>query len=177
MDEKYRVCATFRTSGSVSKNIVGYKREFDRYAYRGKAISGEGFANMQPGEWLYGAYVPCGSTNVPMSPSIVVIGRNGAALADVDPATVGVCTNLTADVSHRGIRHRDLLIFEGDIIKDWYGEVAVVTWGDHELYLRYSDGNKPLSYIGILGSCHAGDRELEIIGNIHEHSHLIESGV
>ena len=80
------------------------------------------------------------------------------------------------DSSHRGSRPHDLLVFNGDIIKDWYGKIAIVRW-EYEFYLHYHDDHKHIWQIGAHLSYVSGDGKFEIIGNIYDHEHLFTDEV
>jgi hypothetical protein len=90
----------------------------------------------------------------------------------VDPATVGQCTGLCDK--------NGTLIFEGDICEDSVGTVVLILWG--ELYnwaCKFISGS--LSGIGLEFPIWHWDRkkvidnrELEIIGNIHDNPELLE---
>ncbi|MGK8216910.1 YopX family protein [Staphylococcus epidermidis] len=59
-------------------------------------------------------------------------------------------------------------IYEGDIVKNIYDEIYVVKWFDAGFHLeeKYNGG---FDYFEL----HSGDNK-EVIGNIYQHSHLLE---
>ena len=129
----------------------------DRYLFRGKYSS--------TGEWLVGNLVEYAGTS-----QIWVQTDNGKWNYIVDPATVGQCTAIR-DAN-------DALIFEGDIVRftsrvsPYSEKVGFVAWrrGQYSIYC------------GSERSLHMYDfdelvvKRIEIIGNVHDNSELLEVG-
>lgn len=142
----------------------------DRYLYRG--ICTQKSRDFE-GKWVYGDHVTIGGRHYihPQANSTDVSEAGIAKLLimhPVDPATIGQCTGLSAEISYRGKRPEDLLIFEGDVArkrlgKDRYYDTEIV-WIAAGFERHGIHGYHPIH-----GS------ELEICGNIHDHPELMEA--
>ena len=64
-------------------------------------------------------------------------------------------------------------IYEGDVVKNSYGETGCIK---HLVYTFVSDKKKKRKWKGNRLRRRAAGSPLEIIGNIHEHSHLLDDG-
>ncbi len=68
-------------------------------------------------------------------------------------------------------------IYEGDIVKlkDFYYEdvIGIVKFGDGEFYVECIPQNNPYSSC-IIGMASIDEQDIEVIGNIYEHKHLLE---
>ena len=89
----------------------------NRYLFRGKCEI--------TGKWFYGSLSQTQSWDYrkekALVPCIVHETDRGLLIKEVDPATIGQCTGLSAKKSYRGESPKDLLIFEGDTVQaDWY---------------------------------------------------------
>lgn len=163
----------------------------NRYLFRGK--------RMDTGEWAVGGsiiqflddgkrsiYIPQFSEKCTTCEDEHenLLSFESGVFYKVDPTTVGQCTGLTAAKSYRGESEEDRLVFEGDIVyftvfdysdaDTQYKGIVKFSGGQWELWkdanFEYygSDGAFPLYLV------FEQDDELEIIGNIHEHPHLLE---
>ena len=152
----------------------------DRYMFRGLDI--------HTGEWCVGYYV--------YFPTAVTVGDFGGVHSisvppkdpdcesrtrDINLATLGQCTGISAAKSYRGTEPKDLLIFEGDIVRycdcyipaedndehitDW--RTGTVEWcGDSE-YPAFDLDMHDFDSNGISAIFGKG-MYIEIIGSIHE---------
>ena len=106
------------------------------------------------GSWVYGSYVHCeidGDTIKPFDSLIEI---------DVDPETVGQCTDL-ADQNGLWIYEGDVLriLVEGDEIE------SNVFWSDGGFCITVDHGSP--EYEPYIGEFHVA-KHCEVIGNIHE---------
>jgi len=149
----------------------------DRYLFRGKRFDN--------GKWTIGFLVytgnfPEGNENDSELRNYWVI-TNGYTQHEIDPATIGRCTGATAKKSYRGERVEDLLIFEGDILKDRYDRLFTVEWEDcrflaicRHVTVQASRGvidfSTPCNHLLMPISCDSASRSAatEIVGNIHD---------
>ena len=114
----------------------------NRFLFRGKCET--------TGKWFYGSLSQTQSWDYrkekELVPCIVHETDRGLLIKEVDPATIGQCTGLSASKSYCGERPEDLLIFEGDTVQaDWYdycecaksvfGEIVYCgNWGQWTIY-------------------------------------------
>ena len=131
----------------------------ERYLFRGK----------NDGEWFIGSLHVCSKTNHHhiigkfAGDEVAEINLVYNDVVEVDPATVGQCTGLSAIKSYRGSRPEDLLIFEGDIVKGIWGcggYAFIVKWVGAGFFAD-SDSFAVLKPI-------AESPGIKIIGNIHD---------
>lgn len=81
---------------------------------------------------------------------------------EVDPSTVGQYTDMTDKNGKK--------IFEGDLIKNFAGEVGRVSWyPEHFAFMIYR-----LHPPAVFHMETSDGPEIEIIGNIHDHPELLE---
>jgi len=59
-------------------------------------------------------------------------------------------------------------IFEADIIRDSLGNIATVEWEQEGRFLGFTVGKRVIIYIN-------REPQVEIIGNIYQHSHLLQA--
>lgn len=133
----------------------------DRYKLRGKRVDN--------GEWVYGGFYQgiMSETNNPFSidnARIKNIIITEGTYYHVDPKTVGQCTGLLVAKSYRGTKPDNLLIYEGDILKDKGGEEYKVEWGDEGAFYIICEDYLDTIYFTELEDF----SYFEIIGNVHE---------
>lgn len=125
----------------------------NRYLFRGKRVDN--------GEWIYGNFC-CGNERQTLHDSIFVYDCETQSFENYDiiPETVGQCTGLK-DKNGK-------LIFEGDICKhrsNCSGKFVISV-------VSYTDGH----FLALVNE-HSGfelSEKLEIIGNIHDNTELLE---
>ena len=132
--------------------------------FRGKRIDGGGWAN--------GFYISCGGSCI-LDDDDMFFGSDGVeGMYSVDPATVGQYTGLK---DRNGVR-----IFEGDIIS-MQGCAGYVRFGTYAS--AYSSGDTHVGFfiewivdrmLRIDLAFWTNQREIEVIGNIHDNPELLE---
>lgn len=128
---------------------------------------------LDTGEWVYGYYVS-GNYEPRLRNYthawIMHFGRlqGGLKKIEVDPKTIGEYTGLH---DKNGVE-----VFEGDVVKHHTGAVGRVTFGK---YITDNETNEDiLGWIVLLPLRAAAldpQATWEIIGNIHQHKHLLEN--
>lgn len=131
------------------------------------------------GKWVEGFYCPCCFGRFPCSPAIISkegIDNDGWQPEKVIPETVGQYTGLTDK--------NDTKIFEGDIIsipfeEDRYPyEENIIHYENAEVYfdterygwyVKYADDD-------LVSLWEYDDRDIIVIGNIHDNPELLERG-
>ncbi len=109
-------------------------------------------------EWVYGSFIDAGSKKFIWNRYPI----------EVDPKSVGqfLCS--------KDMRDRE--IYEGDIVKIHHpdGElIGIVKFGDGEFYIDCPPQDHLFSNC-ILSFSTTDTRDVEVIGNIYEHKHLLE---
>jgi hypothetical protein len=132
----------------------------DRYLFRGKRVDN--------GEWVQGCLYYFNLESNPQLPIRTIMALPNTLIDnenefDADPATIGQCT---------GLRDKNgTLIFEGDIVT--CGEQAgIISWNNSEN--GYPHLCWVIYYKSHIRPIHK-DTTCEIIGNVHDHPHLIVS--
>jgi len=146
----------------------------DRYLFRGKRLDN---SELVLGFLMVPINRPHTDLHIlPLSTETEKYCRN---YYEVDPATIGQCTGLSAKKSYRGERPEDLLIFEGDIAKGSYEEIdgRIVYYFEEVKYITGQGG-------WVLGDEDAFDnldgilaQEVEVVGNIHDNPELLQKEV
>ena len=94
----------------------------NRYLFRGKCET--------TGKWFYGSLSQTQSWDYKKEKALVhcIVHETdrGLLIKEIDPATVGQCTGLSAKKSYRGDKHEDLLIWEGDVLKAIIGDTEFI---------------------------------------------------
>lgn len=113
-------------------------------------------------KWLYGSFYQADNRSFIVDDSFEGgVGESYALLLEAVPESVGEWT---------GLRDKNSVeIYEGDVVR-WEDEILTVVWeNDASFTFKLGDNNKD-SYNGNL----AHTEIIEIIGNIYEHSHLLD---
>jgi len=138
----------------------------DRYLFRGKRADND--------EWIVGYHcklILCARGGAKLLDAIqLVVSHCEVRSYEIDPATLEQCTGLSAVKSYRGTQPEDLLIFEGDIIRDRRSVHAVIYDFDNGRFLgvsnvKYNNQDRYLLYINT-----ELQKFVEIIGNVHDKS-------
>ena len=140
----------------------------DRYFFRGKTSDLDVFIT---GYYYYSeaenAHYIMGDSN-----------DYGLQKMQVNPSTIGQCTGLLAKKSYQGTHHRDLLIFEGDIVKFVSTSMSVAHHGIDEgigvvFWHNYAWGVEFGKHNNFLWEVDIEIDDLEIIGNIYDTPELM----
>ena len=126
------------------------------------------------GEWIEGHYVCLKYVYYDKREHLITHRETGVSYT-VDPDTIGECT---------GLRDKNgKLIFEGDIVREFYNGKCVVKYGRHKLPCCgccYDYHESVGFYLkDKWDSPHSDDEAwhgLEIIGNIHDNPELLKGG-
>lgn len=118
--------------------------------FRGKRIDN--------GEWVKGSYIYVHKGNWDGTSSHLISNLYGTEKSQILPETLSQFTGLSDKNCKR--------IFEGDILKDGYGNIKVVVYTNTRFILRNKDNHKCSSW-------QYADKH-EIVGNIHDNPELLK---
>ena len=142
-----------------------------RYLFRGKRLDSS--------KWVHGflmAPINRPHTDLHILPLSTKTEKYCRNYYEIDPATIGQCTGLSAKKSYRGECPEDLLIFEGDIVKGSYEETdgRIVYYFEEVKYITEQGG-------WILGDEDAFNnldgisaQEVEVVGNVHDNREFLD---